>query len=155
MSKKLKLGLIIGSAVGALIITAGCARSCCSHEKRVDWIVSRLESKLDLSEKQMVTVNKIKVEILAKHGEFEGIHEGIHETVLSQVKSNTFDKNAVNLMFDDKEKKLRELKNFFVDKAAEFHAILTPAQREKLAKEMEKFKGHHKRKHCPISHGVK
>ena len=38
---------------------------------------------------------------------------------------------------------MEERYDFFVDKFIEFHAILTPEQRKKLAEKIRKFKGKH------------
>jgi periplasmic protein CpxP/Spy len=141
MVKKILMIFMGIIAVGGIFLAAGCGRRCATPEKRAEWIVDKIESKLDLSKEQVTEVNKIKDEILAKRDEFKGLHEGLYETMLKEIRSDKIDANSINQLFTAKETKFKELRSFMIAEAAKFHAILTPEQREKLAKEMEK---HHK-----------
>jgi len=143
MVQKILIGVLAVIVIGAVVKgIVGYKIRTAPPEKKAAWIVGKLESKLDLSKVQLVKVNEIKDEILAKRIEVKELRKGFHETMLAQVKADTFDKNKVNNLFTSKEAKIKELRTFMVDKLAEFHAILTPAQRLKAEKYILKY---HKR----------
>ena len=147
--------LIIVVAVLVLLVIAkifsGCfhrphfCKTHSSHEKKVKWVMKKISKELKLDEQQKVELERIKDEITAKKAEFKVRHQEIKSAVLSQVKSDTVDQAALNGLFEDNELEFKEMRAFLVDKFAEFHSILTPEQRLKLAEKMEKF--HSKCKH--------
>jgi len=114
-----------------------------SHEKKVNWMIKKIAKELKLNEQQKVELDRIKDEIMAKKAEFKIEHQEIKNAVLSQVKRDTVDQAALNSLFGDKELEFKEMRAFLIDKFAEFHNILTPEQRLKLAKRMEKFHLNH------------
>ena len=149
MPHKLIIIGVVATIVAVLsFITAGCVRHCSSPEKKAQWAANRIKKKLKLNDEQAKTVDKIKEEILAKKADFESLKEGLHKDFLEQIKSDSFDETKINQVLESKERKFKELRLFLVDKAGEFHAILTPEQREKLAKKAEKMHKRHSRRHC-------
>jgi periplasmic protein CpxP/Spy len=146
--------LIIVVAVLILLVIAklfsGChhrphfCKAHSSHEKRVKWVIKKISKELKLNEQQKVELERIKDEIMAKKAEFKVNHDEIKNAVLFQVKSDTVDQAALNGLFGDKELEFKEMRAFLINKFSEFHSILTPEQRLKLADKMEKF---HSKKH--------
>ena len=146
--------LIIVIAVLVLLVIAkifsGCHRHShfCkvhhSHDKKVKWVMKKIAKELKLNEQQKVELERIKDEIMVKKAEFKVNHDEIKNAVLSQVKSDSIDQAALNGLFGDKELEFKEMRAFLINKCAEFHSILTPEQRLKLADKMEKF---HSKKH--------
>ncbi len=114
-----------------------------SHEKKANWMMKKIAKELKLNEQQKVELERIKDEIMAKKAEFKVNHQEIKNAVLSQVKSDSIDQAALNGLFGDKELEFKEMRAFLVDKFAEFHSILTPEQRLKLAEKMERFHSKH------------
>jgi len=106
-------------------------------------MIKKIAKELKLNEQQKVELDRIKDEIMAKKAEFKIEHQEIKNAVLSQVKRDTVDQAALNSLFGDKELEFKEMRAFLIDKFAEFHNILTPEQRLKLAKRMEKFHLNH------------
>jgi len=148
--KILIIGLLLIAIVIGAFFMSGCHRRACtfhraSPEKGAEWVVKRLSSELDLNEKQKKEVNRIKDEILAKRKGFQDDHHQMFETILNQVKSESVDEARLNQLFQDKEAQFKEIRNFMISKFTEFHKILTPAQREKLASKMNEFHDHFKR----------
>ncbi|MBN2090292.1 Spy/CpxP family protein refolding chaperone [candidate division KSB1 bacterium] len=145
--KILIIGLLLLSIVVGVFFMSGCRRHACtfhqaSPEKRAEWMVKRISSELDLNESQKKEVNRIKDEILAKKKGYHNDHHQIYETVLAQVKGEKVDEVLLNQLFQDKEAQFKEMRSFMISKFAEFHKILTPVQREKLAKRMNEFHEH-------------
>ncbi len=148
--KILVVGLLLFAFVVGAFFMSGCHRRAsvfhrASPEKRAEWVVKRLSSELDLNENQKKEVNRIKDEILAKRKDFKVDHQQMYETVLSQVKGESVDEARLNQLFQDKETQFKEMRGFMISKFAEFHKVLTPVQREKLASKMNEFHDHFKR----------
>lgn len=142
--KPLTTTLLAATAVmfiGAAVM--GCGRPHPpSPEKRADWIVKKVSSKLDLNADQKAKLNTIKEEVLARMKEESAGREKTGREALALVKSGKIDAASVNKLFDEREAAMKRLKPFFVEKIVEFHAMLTPEQRTTLADYMEK---HHRR----------
>ena len=114
-----------------------------SHQKKADWITKRIAKELKLNDQQKAKLDQIKNEVLAKHGDFKEIHNGMYEAFLTEVKSESANQDKLNQLFLDREAKMKEMRSFMIEKFAEFHEILTPGQRAKLAEKMEKFHEDH------------
>ncbi|MEM7181310.1 MAG: Spy/CpxP family protein refolding chaperone [Spirochaetota bacterium] len=117
-----------------------------TFEERVEWVTSKLSSKLDLDDEQKKALDKIKLDIIGKKDEI-GLNRGkAMEEVIAEIKKDTFDKERVNTIFTSNQEKRDKMRRFFIDKMAEFHTVLRPEQREKLASLMQKF-SHKRRKY--------
>ncbi|MCD6311659.1 MAG: Spy/CpxP family protein refolding chaperone [Elusimicrobia bacterium] len=123
------------------------------HERIANFLIKRISSELELTERQQDTVNRIKEEILSKRKERTGSREDIKNAVIKQIKSSSFDKEEVMTLIEEEKFYKEKMGHFMIDKLAEFHAILTPEQKEKLAEKIEHFGrgkgklGKKKRKH--------
>jgi uncharacterized membrane protein len=131
-------------AVGALALS-GCHRSCgwkSTPEEKANHIAKKLASELDLSSEQKLKLDKIKLDLLGRKGEFQAVHAGMKDMLLGQLRSGSADTAAINKGLEDREAKLKEMRGFLVAEFAEFHAMLNPDQREKLAVRLEKMGRH-------------
>lgn len=134
---------VLAVTAGALLL-AGCHHRNCgwhaSPEAKADKVAGRLAKALDLTDSQKAKLDAIKADILARRADFRALHEGFHGEVLAQIRAGTVDTAALNRGLEGREAKMRELRAFLVAKFAEFHAVLDPAQREKLASRIEKHR---------------
>ena len=137
--------------LGGIVLISGCHRGmghCPFHrkspEKKANWAVKRLSKKLKLNASQKQKLNQIKDEVLIKVQKVKGSHEEMFNTFLSQVQSESVDEVALNQLYEEKEPEFKELRTYFITKFAEFHSMLEPGQRTKLAELMKKF---HRKKH--------
>lgn len=131
-------------AISALALS-GCHSRCgggSTPEKKADHIAKKLASKLDLSDEQKLKLDKIKLDLLGRKGDFQAIHGGMKDLLLGQLRAGTVDTSAISQGWDDREAKMKEMRGFLVAEFSEFHAMLTPAQREKLAVHLEKMGRH-------------
>ena len=141
MSKKLIIiGVVAGVIAVGSFVFAGYARKFCNPEKRAEFIIKKITKKLDLTNKQVETVNEIKKDLLEKRNDFRAVREEIHDDLMEQVKSDSFDKDEVKNILDRKKKKMLGMRNLIIDKAEQFHGILSSEQKEKLVDLIEKFK---------------
>ena len=141
----IKPAILIILAVLLLIIAvfiAACSKHPFHHqspEKKAEWVVKKISSELDLDESQNAKLEEIKSDILAKHQNFGGMKSEIWKEISTQVKSENINEEKLNALFADKEAQFKEMRTYLVTKIAEFHSILTPEQRLKLAEKMNDF----------------
>lgn len=127
-------------AAGALLLGACHPRHCAWHaspEEKADKAVKRIASHLDLDETQRARLVGIKNDLFSRKGDFAALKEGLPALILEQVRAAEMDTAVLNRDLESREAKARELHSLVVAKLAEFHAVLTPAQREKLAAHIE------------------
>jgi Spy/CpxP family protein refolding chaperone len=142
----IKPSILIILAVLLLLIAIFMTR-CSSHrfhsqspEKKAEWVVQKISNELDLDDNQKTKLDEIKSEVLAKHRNFSGVKSELWDEVYNQVHSEKIDEEKLNTLFAKKEAQFQDMRVFSVGKFAEFHAMLTPEQRDKLAEKMTKFK---------------
>ncbi|EPG74509.1 putative lipoprotein [Leptospira fainei serovar Hurstbridge str. BUT 6] len=129
--------LVLGLAT---VLTQGCHHKWRSPEKRAEFVVKKLKSELDLNESQAATLDKIKVDVLAKRKELK-LQEGpfLPKEAVEELRGDKLNVDKWNKYGQENEKKMGEFRAYFLKKAVEFHAILTPEQRNKLADLITKF----------------
>jgi Spy/CpxP family protein refolding chaperone len=108
--------------------------------KKADKIVARLEKELKLSKEQKVQVHKLAHEVADRFKELHAKGPEMHGGFVKQLRSGSVDTAALNKEMAERDARARERHALLIGKFAELHAILTPEQREKLAKHMEKRK---------------
>jgi len=108
-------------------------------EKRAEYIINKLTRKLDLTKDQQEKVNKIKDEILTRTKTIRNDRAALREELTSLIKSEKLTKDMVDKFIDKRKSKMDEIRPFFVEKFIEFHNILTPEQRAKLADKLERW----------------
>jgi uncharacterized membrane protein len=131
-------------AAGALLLGACRGRHCgwsATPEEKADRVVRHLAEELDLTGDQKARLEAIKSDVLARKADFRALHEGFRAGALAHLRGAALDTAALNRDLEGREAKLRELRGFLVGKLAEFHAVLEPAQREKLAARIESHAG--------------
>jgi Spy/CpxP family protein refolding chaperone len=135
---KILIPIAVLSIVGGMALH-GCRshRHCGSPEKNAERIVKKISRELDLNDQQKQKLDNIKDDILVKRNEFKGTREQIFNQILNQVESNKVDQEALKNMLESNEAKMKDMHGFLIEKFAEFHSILTPDQRTKLADKMK------------------
>lgn len=108
-----------------------------SMEQRAEWIVKKVSSELDLDDKQKTELQRIKKEILDKRKELD--LKMIPEEIVDQIRLNQIDESKVNSAFETNGAKRDQMRIFMTKKFIEFHAVLTPEQRNKLADRITKL----------------
>ena len=130
--------LMFVAGTGLIAMSLGaCRRHCGGHgpisEKHLTYISKKLASKLDLDDAQKAKLESIKTEIAAKLGTFKSMRKDVQLELVNQLKSDKFDDQKVAKLFESKEKEWVETRKFLTAKMSEFHAMLKPEQRKKLA----------------------
>jgi len=142
MTRKMIQFTAVAGVIAAGIAIGGCAKKRFlykSPEKRAEFIVKKLTRTLDLTRDQVEKLNKIKNEILARTKNFRNDREDLYNQAIALIKSDKLDANALKNWISRHEQIRNELKPFIIDKIIEFHDMLTPEQKNKLAEKMEKL----------------
>jgi protein CpxP len=127
------------AGAGLIAMSLGACRRHCGHgygqlkEKHLTYISKKLASKLDLDDTQKAKLEAIKNELVAKMGSFKSMRKDVQLELVSQLKADKFDDQKVNKLLENKEKEWTETRKFLTVKMSEFHALLKPEQRKKLA----------------------
>ena len=140
---------IIASVTAVVVALVGCGhQKFWSHEDsseaRAEWVIKRVSDRLDLTPQQQEELNRISKAVMDRHKEIHASRENSRQKLLAMVRSDAIDRAELDRLVEEKKSLIEEVLPFFMDRALEFHAMLTPGQREKLATEMEK---HHSRRH--------
>ncbi len=96
---------------------------------------------LDLKENQKAKLNKITSEIITKVKNIRGKRKHIRKTIINQFKNDKVDIKKVSEVIKAFINNRVEDVDFFVQKFAEFHSMLTKEQRLKLMKKIKKMSG--------------
>ena len=152
MVKNLIIIGVIAGVIGLGIV--GC-RHGFSHnrspEKKAEYIVAKISSKLDLDENQKTRLNKIKDEILEEAKPHRESKEEFRREAMELLRSDKITEEGVEKLVAKKEAAYKEMKPFIIKKIVEFHSILNTDQKNKLADKMEEF--HRKYKRWPFYAG--
>ena len=118
-----------------------------SPEGKADWVVEKMTRELELDEDQTAQLHQIKENILEKAREARANRGIIRETVTAELEKETIDQERLNQMVDERLAHIKEMATFVIAELAEFHAELTPTQREKLVAEIKTWPERHRRWH--------
>ena len=145
---KTKKYLIITALISAIVLLSNCGyqHKCGMHyggmsEKQINRIAEHLSSKLDLTEEQNKKLNQIKDEILENKKNIQPPKkEEFKNQLLDLIKKEKISADELEAVFSGRENQHKEHRKFMMKKLAEFHSILTPAQKEKLADHIKEYK---------------
>jgi Spy/CpxP family protein refolding chaperone len=137
--------------LSSLLLFGGLAA--CRHHHRpggfdefdLEAAVKRIASRLDLSDSQQEQLQTIATELAAKAGEMHADRETRHQELAELVRRDTIDRETAERMIVEKFEKMKELADLAADRLLDFHASLTPEQREKVAERIEE---HASRRRC-------
>ncbi len=111
-----------------------------SPEDKAAWVVKRIASRLDLDDFQQGELERISQEIMEHRYNMESECEDVKDQALSMVRSDSIDRGELDEMVESQMDRMEDAVPFYLDKLVEFHSILTPEQREKVAGFMEKHR---------------
>ncbi len=147
MRRKLFGGATVALAAVLAVVALGAAG--CGHHghprdpaqvaafvnKRVDDLLDDVDATPD----QRTKIHGIADRMLAEAQQAHADHDQVHATLLAEWKADVPDKAKLHALVDARADALRKLAHDAVDAGVEAHDVLTPAQREKLAKKAERW----------------
>ena len=140
MNNGIVIGLFTLLVIGAVIGTGYAVkkRFCeMTPAERADRIEARIVKELNLTPDQKVKLDAMKAEVLDKVTQLHADKAAMRGEVIALVKNDRIAESDVNALIEKKEAKWRELKPVVVNVLVDFHNMLTPEQRNKLAEKME------------------
>jgi len=135
---------VISSVAAVLIfglVFSGCGRwgwHNKSPEKKIAYVMEKISSELDLTSEQQIKLEGIKNAIVTAVKEAKKDQDKIHSDAIALVRKDKITNAEVEEFFNIREAKYRILKPVLVEQFKQFHAMLTPEQREKFAVIAEK-----------------
>jgi Spy/CpxP family protein refolding chaperone len=145
---------ILGGTALALVLVVGAVtltgfRGGCGHHGPgrdpaqvaafVNGRVDDLLDDVDATPDQRTRIHALADRMLAEGQALHADHEATHQTLLDAWKAETPDKAKLHALVDARADAFRKLAHDAVDAGVEAHDVLTPAQREKLAKKAERW----------------
>jgi Spy/CpxP family protein refolding chaperone len=148
-NRKFSRTLWLLPALGATLLFFNCRGGCGRHgdmdpHKRADKIVGRMEKELGLTTDQAARVKKLAYGIAdSMQARWRGaMPVGAHGEMLKQLRAESVDTAALNKDMSDRaaefQQRSAERHAMMIRTFVEFHDILTPEQRNKLAVFLEK-----------------
>jgi Spy/CpxP family protein refolding chaperone len=136
------------AAVLAVVGLGGVAVGCGHHGHPQDpaqvaaMVSARLDDLLDdvdATPDQRTKIHALATQLLASAQQAHAGHDADRATVLAQWRADQVDRTKLHALVDQRADALRALMHQAVDAGADAHDVLTPAQREKLAKKAERW----------------
>jgi Spy/CpxP family protein refolding chaperone len=147
--KKAFGGMAAAAAVVlGVVALAGFASGCGHHGHSKDpaqmaaFVSARVDDLLDdvdATPDQRTKIHGIADRMLEAAKQAHAGHDADRAAVLAQWKADQVDRQALHALVDQRVDALRALAHQAVDAGADAHDVLTPAQREKLAKKAERW----------------
>ena len=113
-----------------------------SPEERAEWMSKRVAKELDLNDTQKQTLTRIKEELLAKHRAEKPRMEEQLADLNQLIRSESVDKAKLGDLRKKHQAHREAMEAFFIEKAVEFHKVLTAEQRNKAADMLQKHMKH-------------
>jgi periplasmic protein CpxP/Spy len=134
------------AAVGGLAALAAVGGGCGHHHPRdpaeaAAFVTARVDDLLDdlnATDAQRTQVHALKDRLLADALKLRAGGEPIHAELLAQW-SGTPDAARLDALVDERAEAMRAFAHEVVDAGVQLHGILTPEQREKLARKVERM----------------
>jgi flagellar motility protein MotE (MotC chaperone) len=140
--------IVCVALIGLAIAGAGPGRWHHTPEEKIEFLKSKISEKLELTDAQKVTLNRIGEEVLAEHDQLEDRHETFKADLVETLEKETVTTEELIELFETKKPVIDDLMQMAAGHIAEFHAILTPEQRATLIAELES----HQRGRCRFFH---
>lgn len=135
-----KIILAAGTAVVLLLGASACDRHR-DPEQKAQYIVEKIDDKLELSDSQKLHLNSLKDQVLAMAEDIKSQREDSRKTIEELLSTTTLDQNQVLEMVHDSTQKVNEQAPSLVAALAAFYDSLSPEQqaiaREEYAEHME------------------
>ena len=145
--RKLFGGLSV--ALVAVVAVVGLSGFACAHhghphdpaqvQKMVNARVDDLLDDVDATPDQRTKIHALADGLMASAKEAHAGHDAARQTVLAEWKADQADRAKLHALVDARVDEFRKLAHQAVDAGVDAHDVLTPAQREKLAKKAERW----------------
>lgn len=115
--------------------------------RHVEWFSGKIADRLDLTTDQKDQVKEMLSDLHEKRSEGRSWRQSARQDVINLVRQEQIGQSDIDRLVDTHRQHMDEMVTYLSDRVIQFHALLTPEQREKLATEIENHKPGHGR-HC-------
>ena len=144
MVKKGLTIVIVCAFVSGMLLFTGCRSH--SPDHKAEFMVDYISEALDLNDDQRAHLDGIKEEFLVKAKEMHARKEAMHAEFKAELLKEQIDQQRMKELIAQKRDQMTEIMDLAVVRLAEFHATLTPEQKEKLVAKLEYFHEKHSRR---------
>ena len=144
MKKKALFITALVAIAGIVVVLAGCRgpkHHFSSPEKRVEFMINRLKTKLDLSQQQVDLLHEIGEDFHKKMEENRSQREEHHQLLKDQILADSLDTDQIKRHMDAQQEKHRAMRDYMLEQMKRFHDTLSAEQKQKLVSLLEEFKG--------------
>lgn len=144
--KNMAMTLLVLMFGGGLLLFGGCRHG---HDRgsHLDFAIDYLEEILDLNPGQKTQLDAIRQELLAQSETLRESRKKMHPLFKEQLGSERIDTAAVKEAIGEHRRQLDQMIELAIDRLTEFHATLSPEQRQKLVAKLEKMETWHAGRH--------
>ncbi len=133
-------GLLLVVSIGGLMGCKHPGRFHCSPEKRLDKIVKKMTSELELDETQQVALADIKSTLLEKRAEMKEEHAAFADDLIEKIANNTLDTQELMTAIKEKHERKHQEMEEVIDQGVDFIKGLSDEQRQKLSDKLKSMK---------------
>ena len=126
------LGIIL-----SLVLFTGCKSN--SHGKKHEFALDYISETLDLTDAQEARLGTIKEEVEEKTAARRKEKKAMYATLKEQLAADQMDEKIIKSLVAGHREKMNQVIDLVVDRLMGFHKELTPDQKAKLIKKIEKF----------------
>ena len=145
MKKVTKIILGTIATVGIIAGSGAYAGKKFMEDMKGDYIIHKLDKKLDLSDEQVDRLKEIQSYAIAKRATHKEHHDDTKAKMIALISSPNLDQTQVLAMMDEKIATMRAEAPIAISKIAEFSDTLTDVQRAELLQMVEKMSKHRSR----------
>ena len=113
-----------------------------SAEDRAEFVKNRISRTLELDETQRATLDRMADDLLAERDRMKAQRNEFRQRFFDVLNQEQVAAEDLVLLFEEKKPQIDRWMQLAADNIAEFHAILTPQQRERLITEI---RNHHEK----------
>lgn len=148
---KTMLFIIFGLVLGTFLLAGfwGCQRAAAHDNEdggfpqhKVDRIKEELTKKLELTDIQVAELDRIIENLKTRHAELHATCPELRNAFFDELRKDQLSAEEIRQLFESRRPAFEEMLTVISEGIADFHAVLTPEQREKLVAELEAHKNH-------------
>jgi Spy/CpxP family protein refolding chaperone len=141
MKKKHLFSVIALVMITGMILVTGCRSN--GHKGKHDFAFDYISETLDLTEAQAAGLEEIHREVQAKMESFHKEKQAMKKVLKEQIAADEMDETVIRSLVAQHREKMDQVVDLVVARLLVFHKELTPDQKAKLVKKIEKFEKWH------------
>ena len=139
-------GLVVIALLGGIFV--GCGHRAYHSGSQdpgmhVEWLSEKIADRLELTTDQKARLEEIVTDLHEKRQEGQEWRKSARQDVINLVRQEQIEQKDIDRLVDMHRQRMDKLITYLSGQIIEFHALLTPEQREKLAGEIEKHEPGH------------